>query len=289
MNRALRWLGYVLGTLGAIAIVAVAAIWVVSGRKLNRRHEVPVEHITVPSDSVSVARGGHLVGILGCRGCHGKQMEGKIFIDEPNVARLIAPNLTKAIRRYSDDSLALVIRDGVNAEGRGVLVMPSSAFHNLSNADIAALIAALRAIPDAAPDSQLPPNAYRLLGRFGVAIGKFKTEPELIDRSRPRVGERGDTTQLGRGEYLAMTSCIECHGKDLRGDVGTPSLAGAYGYSLDEFVRLARTSTPRVPKTLSLMASVALGRLANMRDDELADLHAYLRSIPSRPTAAPPR
>jgi mono/diheme cytochrome c family protein len=289
MAPVVRWLGYAIAALAGLAIAAVGAIWLLSSRTLNSRREVPVEHITVSSDSASVARGRHLISILGCRGCHGKQLEGKVFFDEPNVARLIAPNLTKAIQRYSDDSLALVIRDGVNAEGRGVLAMPSSAFYNLSNRDIGAIIATLRLFPATEPAAPLPANSHRLLGRLGLLLGEFKAEPDLIDPTQPRVGERGDTTQIGRGEYLARTSCIECHGKDLRGDAGTPSLAEAYGYSFDEFVRLARTSTPRVPKTLSLMASVALSRLSNMQDDELADLHAYLRSIPSRPAAAPPR
>lgn len=285
----IRWLGYTIAALAGLAVAAVGAIWLLGARTLHARREVPVEHITVSSDSASVARGQHLIRILGCRGCHGKQLEGKVFADEPNLARLIAPNLTKAIQRYSDDSLALVIRDGVNAEGRGVLVMPSEAFYNLSNRDIGAMIAALRLLPPAEPASPLPANSYRLLGRMGLLLGEFKAEPDRIDRTQPRVGERGDTTQIGRGEYLARTSCIECHGKDLRGDAGTPSLAGAHGYSLDEFVRLARTSTPREPKTLSLMASVALSRLSNMQDEELADLHAYLRSLPSRPAATSPR
>jgi mono/diheme cytochrome c family protein len=282
MSSIARWLGYTIAALAGLAIVALCAIWLLSTRILNERPEVPVEHIAVSSDSVSVARGRHLISILGCRGCHGKQLEGKVFFDEPNVARLIAPNLSNAIQRYSDDSLALVIRDGINADGRGVLAMPSEAFYNLSNRDIGAIVAALRLSPAAEPESPLPRNSNRLLGRLGLVLGDFKTAPNLIDRTQPRVGDRGDTTQLGRGEYLARTSCIECHGKDLRGDRGTPSLAAAYGYSLDEFVHLARTSTPRVPKTLSLMASVALSRLSNMEDVELADLHAYLRSVPSR-------
>lgn len=289
MMPVVRWLGYAIAAVAGIAIVGVGAIWLLGARTLNARREVPVEPITVTSDTASVARGRHLVNILGCKGCHGKKLEGKIFFDEPNVARLIAPNLTKAVQRYSDDSLALVIRDGVNAEGRGVLVMPSSAFYNLSNRDIGAIIAALRSFPPAEPQSPLPENSYRLLGRLGLLVGEFKAEPEFIDRTQPRVGERGDTTQLGRGEYLARTNCIECHGRDLRGDQGTPSLAEAYGYSFDEFVRFARTSTPREPKTLRLMATVALSRLSNMEDGELADLHAYLRALPSRLTTASSR
>jgi mono/diheme cytochrome c family protein len=85
-----------------------------------------------------------------------------------------------------------------------------------------------------------------------------------------------------------MTSCIECHGLDLRGGDGTPSLAGAYGYSPEEFVRLARTGTPREARPLTLMADIARDRLAHMSDNELADLHAYLRTIPPQgsPVAA---
>jgi cytochrome c553 len=84
-----------------------------------------------------------------------------------------------------------------------------------------------------------------------------------------------------------MMSCVECHGADLRGDAGTPSLAGAYGYSLEEFTRLARTQQPRdSSRTLTLMADVARGRLAHMTDSELADLHGYLASLPATAPAA---
>ena len=289
MSRPLRWFGYAAGAIVVIGVVAVAVIWVLSERLIHRKWDVAVEPITVPSDSASLARGQHMISILGCSGCHGKNLEGTAFFDEPNVARLVAPSLTAAAKRYSADSLALVIRDGVNSEGRGVLAMPSSAFYNLSATDIGAIIAALRAMPPVVSDTALPPNAYRLLGRFGLVVGQFSSEPARIDRGRPRVGDEGDTTRLGRGRYLAMTSCVECHGPELQGDVGTPSLAGAYGYSLDEFVRLARTSTPREPRTLTLMASVASDRLSHMTDDELSDLHMYLQSVPATPPSSTDR
>lgn len=286
MSRTLRWLRRIVAALVALVVAAVLTIWILSNRILYRQHDLPVARIAVPSDSASLARGEHVIAILGCEGCHGKNLEGKVFFDEPYLARIVAPNLTEAIKRYSDDSLAFVIRDGINADNRPVLVMPSDAFYNLSDRDVGALIAALRKRPPAQSDSVLPANAYRILGRFGLATGEFKTAPDHTDRSRPRHGESADTTALGRGAYLAMTSCIECHGDDLRGDMGTPSLAGAYGYSLEEFVHLARTRQPRdTTRVLGTMAQVALSRLANMTDSELAELHGYLRSIPA---VAPP-
>jgi mono/diheme cytochrome c family protein len=289
MSTTLRWLKRIGAALVALAVAAVLTIWILSNRLLYRQQDLPVARIAVPGDSASIARGEHLIAILGCEGCHGEKLEGEVFIDEPYVARIIAPNLTEAIKRYSDDSLAFVIRDGINADTRPVLVMPSDAFYNLSDGDVGALIAALRLRPPVQSDSVLPATAYRILGRFGLVMGAFKTAPDHTDRSRPRHGESADTTALGRGAYLAMTSCIECHGDDLRGDAGTPSLAGAYGYSLEEFVHLARTRQPRdTTRVLGTMAQVALSRLANMTDGELADLHGYLRSIPAVAPAAQP-
>ena len=289
MSRPLRWLGYAAGAIVVLAVIAVATIWVLSERVIFRKWDVAVEPVTVPSDSATLVRGQHVISILGCSGCHGRDFEGRVFFDEPRVARVVAPNLTEAVSRYSNDSLALVIRDGVNSEGRGVLAMPSSAFYNLSRADIGAIIAALRAVPKAPSAVPLPPNEYRFFGRLGLVLGQFQSEPDRIDRSRPRVGDSGDTTGLGRGRYLAMTSCIECHGSELQGAVDTPSLAGAYGYSLDEFVRLARTATPREPRTLDLMARVATDRLSHMTDDELGDLHMYLQSVPATPPSSSDR
>ncbi len=90
-----------------------------------------------------------------------------------------------------------------------------------------------------------------------------------------------------RGEYIAKTTCNECHGYDLRGwpDLnGTPDLAILGGYSDGQFRTLMQRGVGIGGRTdLGLMTVVAEGRFAYLTEDELADLLAYLRTLPGSP------
>ena len=75
------------------------------------------------------------------------------------------------------------------------------------------------------------------LARLGLVLGKYNPQAELIDHDAPRPAVRDTSDHLTFGKYLALTSCTECHGLDLRGnpDMSTPSLAIAATYSEEDF------------------------------------------------------
>ena len=118
MKRLLRWLGMALGSFAALGIIAYAVLYVLSERVLRRTYEVPAVAISIPTDPASMIEGRRLVTIRGCfGGCHGRQAEGMVMFDEPMIGRVVAPNLTAAVRRYSDTQLAVLIRNGVRTWG----------------------------------------------------------------------------------------------------------------------------------------------------------------------------
>ena len=126
MQRLLRWIGIALGSLVALGIIAYAVVYVLSERVLRRTYEVPAVAISIPTDPASIVEGRRLATIHGCLGgCHGKQAEGRVLFDEPLIGRVVAPNLTAAVRKYSDVELAVIIRNGVRPGGRSTMVMPS--------------------------------------------------------------------------------------------------------------------------------------------------------------------
>jgi len=85
---------------------------------------------------------------------------------------------------------------------------------------------------------------------------------------------------LELGQYLAMTTCTECHGGDLKGSTDfAPPLALAVAYSLADFTTLMKTGVPIGDRELDLMAEVAVGRFSLLTEDELANLHAYLQTL----------
>ena len=83
------------------------------------------------------------------------------------------------------------------------------------------------------------------------------------------------------GKYIAMTTCPECHGPDLRGwpDDNVPSLAIVAAYSLEDFTTLLRTGEPIGGRELDLMAEAAIKGFSHFTDSEIAALYAYLRTL----------
>lgn len=282
----LRWLARIFGGLLLLLLIAISVVYVQSNRVINRKHVFVSYPITLPTDSASLAS-GHRLAQMRCFGCHGDSLQGKAdFFDEPGIARIVTPNVPRKLAVVSDADFAGFLRSGVRKDGTSPFVMPPPGFYHISDADLGALIAYLRTVPD--PGSEIPANSYRLLGRLGVMLGQFKTAVALFDTTQERVGQDPAWATTRKGEYLARLICTECHGLRLIGDpaaagaVPTPSLAGALAYSPEEFTTLLRTGTPREPgKQLGLMAQTAQFSLKYLTDEEIAAIYGYLKDLPA--------
>jgi mono/diheme cytochrome c family protein len=286
MIRVLRWVAFALAALVVVAIVAYGAIYVLSSRSLDERFPIPKVTIAVPADEASIAEGRRLATIRGCvDDCHGKDAAGGVMFDQPMIARIVAPNLTAAVRRYSDAELVGVIRNGVRPDGRSVMVMPSEAFVDLSDADTGRIIAFLRSLPPApGPDAGVTPGP---LGRIGLATGKFRTSARILAESAPLPEAKDEEAKVGR--YLARTTCGGCHAPDLHG-MTTPTFTSAdlaivAAYSPEAFATLLRTGKALGGRELGLMSPFARRHLALLTDSEIAALYAYLHTLP--PKASP--
>jgi cytochrome c553 len=283
VKRVLKWTAI---GLVSIVVLALLVVYGVSEYRLRQTFDIATTPIIIPADFASRAHGQQIYATRGCEGCHGEGMKGKVFFDEKNIARLVAPNVPKVIRGYTDAELARLLRHGVRPNGRGVAVMPSSTFYNLDDQDVGALIAYLRSLP-VKPDT-LPPTELRILARIGLLTGQYKLEPLNITHDAPRPPKGPDPAALGR--YTAMSSCTECHGMKLEGSPDTPALSIVAGYSAAEFARLMRDGVPRDGRKLDLMATVAKSRFSHLTDDEVAGLYAYLskQSTATVATTKPP-
>lgn len=269
MKRFLKWTAV---TIGSIVAALLIVIYAGSEYRLRQKFDVALTPLPVPTDTASLARGQHVYQTRGCDGCHGEGMAGHVFFDQPMVARLVAPNVVRAIRGYSDPELARLLRHGVRPNGQGVAVMPSAMFH-LDDADLGSLIAYLRTLPDKGSDT-LPSTSIRLLARVGLVTGQYKLEPLSIAHDAPRPPNGPDPA--AKGLYVAKSTCTECHGQKLEGDETTPSLSVVAAYSPAEFARLMREGMPRDGRKLDLMARVARSRFVHLSDDEVNALYAYL-------------
>jgi mono/diheme cytochrome c family protein len=276
LRKIAKWTVIVAGGLVGLVLLAVVVIYFAGGRVLAQRWDIPLTSIDIPDDSVAVAEGQRLAAIHGCTGCHSEDLSGGMLIDDPLLARIYSPNLTKVLDRYSDDELVRVIRHGVWPDGKGSAAMPSSMFYHLSDRDVGAIIAFLRSV--APVENDLPTTSIRLMARLGLVLGQYQLQADLIehdaDQIPPVTAEGGPN-----GRYLAFTSCTECHGQALEGGFNSaPPLVIVRGYSLDEFTRLMQTGVPRDGRDLSMMGAVARSRFSHFSDEEIAALHGFLQS-----------
>ena len=280
MKRLLRWTGIGVGVLVVFVAVAYAVVYVISERVLGRHYDAPAVALAVPTDAASIAEGRRLSALRGCLGCHGKNGGGTLLFEDPLIARIVAPNLTRAVRRYSDAELATVIRRGLRPDGRSVVVMPSEEFVMLTDEDLGRIVAYLKSLP--AMDGPDPNVWVGPLGRIGIVLGQYRTSAQIIAETVPPP----DTSepQAAAGRYLARSICAHCHGTDLRGtsnpDFTAPALRIVAAYSPEAFTQFLRTGTALGGRELRVMSAVARKQLHDLSDDEIAALYSYLHAIP---------
>jgi mono/diheme cytochrome c family protein len=281
MRPVLRWTLIAVGSLLGLAVLGYALVYELSERVLRRTYAAPLVALTIPTDPQSVEEGRRLATVHGCvHDCHGKEGEGRVMFDDPKIVRIVAPNLTAAVRRYSDAQLALIIRNGIRPDGRSLIGMPAEAFVGLTDADVGRIIAFLRSLPPVpGPGPHVAPGP---LGRLGIALRKFKIAAELISTSVPPPAATNEEAELGR--YLARTVCAECHGASLQGDANpefvSPDLRVVYSYSPEAFTQLLRTGVALGGRQLGMMSEEARNNLSHLTDAEISALYAYLHGMP---------
>ncbi len=276
MSRVLRWFRN--AVIGLVALVAVTSlvIYVVSERMLRRHYPATPADLSASSEAASVAEGLHLAQTRGCTGCHGSKLQGQMFIDRPLIARVAAPDLTRAVAEYSDKQLAHIIRRGIRPDGQSVVIMPAGSYSQLTDHDVGNILAYLRSAPSV--EGQRRKRHIGPVARILFVIGKFKLaavearEADALASSYPKPGQ-----PHFKGAYIARTSCTECHGLNLGGEAGgRPDLRIAAGYTLEQFTHFMRTGKAFGGRELQLMSNMARRRFSHFTNDEIAELHGYL-------------
>jgi mono/diheme cytochrome c family protein len=259
-------------------------------------------------DKQLIARGTYLMdSIVACGNCHvqrGPKGElladkglsgGMVFDEEPfkAYASNITPDPETGIGKWTDAQLAKAIREGIRPDGTVIgPPMPIMFYRGLSDADLKAIVAYLRAQPpvkNAVPKSEyrikLPPN-------YGPPVKKV-TAPS-----------RKDEVKYGR--YLAgpLGHCMDCHtpwvkgipdmskvgagGNPFRGPWGvavsrnlTPHETGLKGWSDGEIARAIREGVRK--DGTPLKPPMAYAWYKNISDADMKALIAYLRTLKPLP------
>ena len=297
MRRILRWFGIVLASVVVLALLAVGLVYTLSEIRFNRKYEVQVGNVTIPTDAESITYGEHIASIRGCKACHGADLSGEIEFQDPLVGTIANANLTGGVGsevvNYTVEDWDRSIRHGVGPDGKPLLIMPSNQHYVMSDEDLGALLAYIQSLPPV--DHELPDLKLALLPRTMYIAGPmdFLVPAELIDHDavRPPAPTRGVSAEYGA--YLAGL-CTLCHGPGLSGGQipGTPpdeppalnlTPAGQLaGWTFEQFLTAMRTGVTPGGVQLRDVYMPYQTLFGEMTDEEWEAIWLYLQTVPPK-------
>lgn len=251
-------------------------------------------------------RGAYLVRhVAACGNCHsplapdgpvaGQELAGRFVIKIPEFEAW-APNITPAaIGDWTDEQISRAIREGIRPDGTVIgPPMPIELYRELSDRDVKAIVAYLRAVPPV--ENTVPRSTYNfpLPENYGPPVGHVPDVPE------------GETVEYGA--YLAgpVAHCVECHTPMVDGHLDYENQLGAggnifdgpWGHSVsrnltpdpeglaqwtdDEVISMIRTG--KRPDGSPMAGPMGYAFYAGMSDRDARAIVAYLRSLPARKT-----
>ncbi|HZV98959.1 MAG TPA: c-type cytochrome [Methylophilaceae bacterium] len=235
-------------------IAMIAMLVLLSMMSTSHGEELPKRYYQLTS--LDLDRGKKLADTMLCAMCHspmtmesGLQMyneklrlTGGVKIVSPPDGTFFTKNLTPDMKTgvgtWSFDELAMAITQGVAKDGRGLRVMPSHYYKDISNEDLNALIGYLKSVPPV--QKQIPANIkMEILSKLMAGIRLFlpfiaypsqdwffgdhgtslvdhndRSELYLSPKSQePLVVQPVRTSpDIERGKYLVTTAaCAFCH------------------------------------------------------------------------------
>jgi mono/diheme cytochrome c family protein len=261
-----------------------------------------------------VERGRYLVEtIAACGHCHSPQrldgdrqvelpglhLAGGYGFDGPVLGRWAGSNITRdvdtGIGRWTEGEIAIAVREGRRPDGSVIgPPMPFAHYRKISDVDARSIAAYLKSVPPIR--NAVTRSSYRisLPANWGPPVSDITAPPE------------GDP--VARGAYLVEVGhCMDCHtpnraaggGRDWsrRGAGGRPvtGLAGpipAANITPHPEHGLGRWTDGQIIRAITqgisangrrLLPPMAFDNYAGMTSRDLADLVAYLRSLPPQP------
>lgn len=291
LKRIAKFILYALvSVLGLVLVFYAYVSWDFS-RRFAKDYSFEVKVPKIRYDSASLALGAHLSVIKGCQDCHAADLGGRVLIDDPALALLAPVNLTEGDggigKDYSPEDWVRALRHGIGPDGKPLLFMPSHETANMTEKDLAALIAYCTQVQKV--DRQLPEQQVRPLGKMLNYFGKMHLLPvEIIDHSYVPPADMDKSVSPEFGEYLAV-SCTGCHYSNFKGGAaqipGSPPVADLTStgniarWTETEFIQTMRTG--QTPEGKQMQNEFMPWQMTSQyTDDELKSLYLYLKNLP---------
>lgn len=276
-----------------IIVLAVAIVTMIYTRYQMLRHKTYAKSVVAISDDVAKAdlRLGERIYAVraGCIDCHGGDLAGREFINDGAMGVFHGANITPAfLKDWSDDDIAIAIRQGIHKDGRSLNGMPSMDYVGLSRGDLAALIKYIRSVPENAT-----PTPAQKFGPVGATLGAFGKLPlafpaEFLQGEIPFSDKPAEAPTVEFGRYLAQ-SCTGCHGADFKGGPipgGDPNWPPALSLRLGDKPQWSESSfkrtladgvSPTTGQPMRLPMPVEL--LKQFNDTEVQALWAFFSTL----------
>ncbi|HEU5297098.1 MAG TPA: c-type cytochrome [Burkholderiaceae bacterium] len=283
------------GVLSLLVLLAVALAGLVWNGERKRARTVQLPTLNSPAftdDPAARERGAYLYASRGCTDCHGADGVGRVFVDDPNGLKIKGPAIHSGpgsmTAGYTPQDWDRIVRHGVKRNGQPALIMPSEDYNRFSDADFAALVSYVRALPGnggGAAVIELPLPVRALYG-----AGYIQDAAAKIDHALPVQQPVPEGVSVDYGRYVANT-CLGCHGPQLAGGPipgGPPDWPPAARLNNGADSALARY--PSAESLIALFRSgkradgsevkvMPFGSFSKMSDTDLRALYAYLRSL----------
>lgn len=283
MKLVLKLLGVVI----LLVLLAAAGVLFRGSRNLSRSYDIPPHSVSL--EGADPVEGQRLATRFACVLCHGGDLAGVNFLAGMPMADLPAPGLSGG--RFTPDEIERAVRHGVGADGRPLMIMPSSAFAGMSNEDLGHIISYVQSVP--AVSRELIQRRVGPIGRVAAAMAPAElVTGSAIDHAAPHP----DRTPVGDGAYLTAL-CRFCHGEDLGGGVFeaeermwaanlTAHATGLGGWTFQEFRSVVQEGRLRDGRQVD-PNHMPWEAFAAFTDEELETVWNYLHAIPPVERLAP--
>jgi mono/diheme cytochrome c family protein len=220
MKGFLKWPVIIFSGLVGLVLIIGLVLYGIGQARLNKTYTITPRMINLPTDDESLQEGKRIFQYRGCEACHGEELQGVVYLENPAIGQVITPNLTGGEGGIGDErsdlDLIRAVKYGVSSDGTASLFMPSTEFYYLSALDLGRVLAYIRSKP--AVDNQPEPSE---LSTTGFIVMNLTQEITFLPAELIPLGEEPPTTPepgltIEYGEYLAL-SCPVCHGLELSG------------------------------------------------------------------------
>jgi mono/diheme cytochrome c family protein len=290
MKKILKWIGIVLGSLIGLVVIAGFVFFMIGNGQLNKVYQFPPSNITIPTDAASLEYGQHRVETL-CTDCHGKDLSGSSFLEDPMMGVMDAPNITAGEGGIgqiyiSDEDYVSALRHGINPEGKPIFMPAVNATSYLSDEDLGAVIAYLKTVPPV--DNMTRERQFTPLASILFGLGMLPPLPVEVISHEIQIIAPEQGVSVAYGGYLVDTvGCRDCHGMELAGgqypdptvNLIVPNITpgGAVGaWSEEDFISAIRIGVAPGGYQFEIMPWETYRLLT---DDELKAIYMYLQSL----------